>query len=89
MLKNNNILTGFLYGSVLPGISLFIFLYLLKGSFLIFNKPGIPYLIAIALNLFIIRYCFKEGKDNIGTGMILITFVFTAAVFLLKLQPIR
>ena len=89
MLKNNNILTGFLYGSVLPGISLFIFLYLLKGSFLIFNKPGIPYLIAIAMNLFIIRYCFKEGKDNIGTGMILITFVFTAAVFLLKLQPIR
>jgi uncharacterized membrane protein len=89
MLKNNNILTGFLYGSVLPGISLFLFLYLLKGSFLIFNKPGIPYLIAIALNLFIIRYCFKEGKDNIGTGMILITFVFTAAVFLLKLQPIR
>jgi len=89
MLKNNNILTGFLYGSVLPGISLFIFLYLLKGNFLILNKPGIPYLIAIALNLFIIRYCFKAGKDNIGTGMILITFVFTAAVFLLKLQPIR
>jgi hypothetical protein len=36
-----------------------------------------------------IRYCFKQGKENIGTGMILVTFVFTAAVFLLKLQPIR
>jgi hypothetical protein len=89
MLKNNNILMGFLYGSILPAISLFVFLYLLKGNFLIFNKPGIPYLMAIALNLFMIRYCFKQGKENIGTGMILITFVFTAAVFLLKLQPIR
>ncbi|SEO25718.1 hypothetical protein [Mucilaginibacter sp. OK283] len=89
MLKNNSILVGLLGGSILPGISLFIFLYLLKGSFLILNKPGIPYLVAIALNLFIIRYCFKQGKDNTGTGMILITFVFTAAVFLLKLQPIR
>jgi len=89
MLKNNNILMGFFYGSILPAISLFVFLYLLKGNFLIFNKPGIPYLIAIALNLFIIRYCFKQGNDNTGTGMILITFIFTAAVFLLKLQPIR
>ncbi|QEC77723.1 hypothetical protein [Mucilaginibacter ginsenosidivorax] len=89
MLKNNSIVVGLLGGAVLPGISLFIFLYLLKGSFLILNKPGIPYLIAIALNLFIIRYCFKAGKDNIGAGMILTTFVFAAAVFLLKLQPIR
>ncbi len=89
MFKNNNILMGFIYGSILPGISLFIFLYLLKGNFLIFNKPGIPYLIAVALNLFIIRYLFKIDKENIGTGMILITFMFTAAVFVLKLQPIR
>lgn len=89
MFKSNSIVAGVVGGSILPGISLFIFLYLLKGNFLIFNKPGVPYLIAVALNLFIIRYCFKEGKDNMGTGMILITFIFTAAVFLLKLQPIR
>jgi hypothetical protein len=41
---------GFLYGSILPAISLFVFLYLLKGNFLILNKPGIPYLIAIVIN---------------------------------------
>ncbi|WP_184548265.1 hypothetical protein [Mucilaginibacter sp. FT3.2] len=89
MLKNNSIVAGVIGGSILPGVSLFVFLYLLKGDFLIFNKPGVPYLVAITLNLFMIRYCFKEGKDNIATGMILITFIFTAAVFLLKLQPIR
>lgn len=89
MLKNNSIVTGLIGGCILPGISLFIFLYLLKGNFLVLNKPGVPYLIAIALNLFIIRYCFKQGKDNTGIGMILVTFIFTAVVFLLKLQPIR
>lgn len=89
ILKTDSIAAGIIGGLILPGISLFIFLYLLKGNFLIFNKPGIPYLVAIALNLFMIRYCFKQGQDNTGTGMILVTFIFTAAVFLLKLQPIR
>lgn len=89
MLKNNSIAAGIIGGLILPGISLFVFLYLLKGSFLIFNKPGVPYLVAIAFNLFIIRYCFKQGHDKTGAGIILVTFVFMAAVFLLKLQPIR
>jgi hypothetical protein len=89
MLKNNNLITGLLGGAILPGVSLFVFLYLLKGDFLILNKPGLPYLIAIVINMFIIRYCFKVDKANIATGMILVTFVFTALVFLLKLIPIR
>lgn len=89
MLKNNSIAAGIIGGLILPGISLFVFLYLLKGNFLIFNKPGVPYLVAIAFNLFITRYCFKQGYDKTGAGIILVTFVFMAAVFLLKLQPIR
>ncbi|MDB5144583.1 MAG: hypothetical protein JWQ66_3296 [Mucilaginibacter sp.] len=89
MLKNNTIIAGIIGGLILPGISLFIFLYLLKGNFLIFDKPGIPYLVAIALNLFITRYCFKKGIDQFGAGMILVTFLFMAAVFIFKLQPIR
>ena len=89
MLKNNSIIAGVIGGLILPGISLFIFLYLLKGNFLIFNKPGVPYLVAIVFNLFIIRYLYKQGLDKTGTGFILVTFIFMAAVFLLKLQPIQ
>ncbi len=89
MLKNNGIIAGVIGGLILPGISLFVFLYLLKGNFLIFNKPGIPYLVAIALNLFITRYIYAKGMDKTGIGFILVTFVFMAAVFLLKLQPIQ
>ncbi|MDN3580434.1 hypothetical protein [Mucilaginibacter flavus] len=89
MLKNNSIIAGVIGGLILPGISLFVFLYLLKGNFLIFNKPGVPYLVAIALNLFITRYIYTKGMDKTGIGFILVTFVFMAAVFLLKLQPIQ
>jgi uncharacterized membrane protein len=89
MLKNNTITAGIIGGSILPGISLFIFLYLLKGNFLIFDKPGTPYLVAVALNLFITRYCYKKGMDKTGAGIIVVTFLFMAAVFIFKLQPLR
>jgi uncharacterized membrane protein len=89
MLKSNSFLAGAVGGSILPGISLFVFLYLLKGNFLILNKPGIPYLVAIALNMFITRYCFSKQQDKTGMGFILVTFIFMAAVFLFKLQSIK
>ncbi|HEY9196879.1 MAG TPA: hypothetical protein VIM77_11460 [Mucilaginibacter sp.] len=89
MPRNNNVVVGFAGGMILPAISLFVFLYLLKGQFLIFNKPGVPYFVAIAVNLFITRYCFKQGLDKTGMGIIIVTFLFMAAVFIFKLQPIR
>ncbi len=89
MFKTNSIIAGVLYGLILPGISLFIFLYLLKGGFLIFNKPGVPYLAAICLNLIIARYCAKKGRDKTVIGIVIVSFIFTLAVFIFKLQPIR
>jgi hypothetical protein len=89
MFKSNSITSGVIGGLILPAISLFVFLYLLKGNFLIFNKPGVPYLIATGLNLFITRYCFKIGKDKTGMGIVLVSFIFMLAVFVFKLQPIK
>ncbi|WP_183567017.1 hypothetical protein [Mucilaginibacter sp. SP1R1] len=89
MSKYNSVVAGIIAGSILPAISLFVFLYLLKGSFLIFNKPGVPYLVATGLNLFIIRYCAKKRLDKTTMGMVLVTFVFMLAIFIFKLQPIR
>ncbi len=48
------------------------------------NKPVIPYLIDIALNLFIIKLLFKKGDDQTGTGMIIGTFLLMIAVFVFK-----
>ncbi len=56
---------------------------------IILNKPAIPYLFTIAINLFIIKYLFKKGLDQTGTGMILITFVVMLFAFLLQTGYLR
>lgn len=89
MFKRNTIAAGSLIGLILPAISVFIFLYILKGSVIIFNKPGTPYLVAVALNLLIIRYYGRKGLDKTVIGLITVTFLFLIAVFVFKLQPIR
>jgi hypothetical protein len=89
MLKRNTITAGVIYGAILPAISVFIFLYILKGTFLLFNKPGTPYLIAIGLNLLIIRWYGKKKMDTAVIGIAAITFIFMLAIFVFKLQPIR
>ena len=76
-------------GLILPAITLFIFLYILKGEFVILNKPGVPYLAAVFFNLLIMRYCARKGMDKIATGIVAVSFIFLIAVFVFKLQPIR
>jgi hypothetical protein len=89
MLKKNNITIGLLAGLIVPGITWFIFGCLLKNQTVILNKPVIPYLLAIALNLFAIKYFFKTGRDQTGTGMILCTFVVMILAFLLQTGYLR
>ncbi|WP_162996580.1 hypothetical protein [Mucilaginibacter celer] len=52
------------------------------------NKPGIPYLTAFAINLFIIRYFYGRGADKTGNGVAMISFLFLLAIFIFKLQPL-
>jgi len=89
MFKHNTVTAGTIYGAILPAISLFIFLFLLKGNFLLFNKPGTPYLVAIGLNLLIIRWYAKQKLDKTVIGIAAVTFLFMLAIFVFKLQPIR
>lgn len=89
MLKKNNIITGMLVAWVLPLITWGIFGFILKNRIVIANKPAIPYLVAIALNLFIIKYLFKKGADQTGTGMILCTFVIMVMGLLLQTGYLR
>jgi len=84
MLKKNNIAIGLLAGLIFPGLTWLVFGYFFKNKVILLNKPTIPYLVAIAVNLFIIRYLFKKGDDQTGTGMILCTFVGMLLIFLLQ-----
>jgi hypothetical protein len=88
MFNKNNTSTGLLLGAILPGMSLFIFGLLLKNKVVFMNKPGIPYFVAFAINLFIIRYFYSKGADKTGNGIAMISLLFMLAIFIFKLQSI-
>jgi hypothetical protein len=51
------------------------------------GKPAIPYLVALALNLIIIRTCYKKDADQTGRGVMLATFVcMLLLVFVFKVK---
>jgi hypothetical protein len=82
----NSMLTGFVVGLIPPGIALILFNVLYKDVVLL-NKPAIPYLVALALNLFIIRVCYKKDADQTGRGVMLATFLcMLALIFIFKVR---
>jgi len=84
MLKKNNIAFGILAGLILPALMWLVFGILFKHNTLFFNKPAIPYMVAVALNLFAIKYFFKKDAGKTGAGMILSTFTCMLLVFLFQ-----
>ena len=77
------VVTGLLSGFIFPAIAWVIFDVILKTAVL--NRPGLPYFIAIAINLFILRYLVKNSKDLIAYGLIISTFVIAILIFKFKL----
>jgi hypothetical protein len=63
--------------------------YLLKNNTYLINRPAVPYFVAIALNLLLIRFSLKKGNDHTGRGIMLTTFVFMVLLFIFKIHPIR
>lgn len=50
------------------------------------QKPALPYFIAVGLNLAIIRYAVKKGWHKAGQGVMIVTFIFTLLVFIMKVK---
>jgi uncharacterized protein YacL len=88
MLNKNSILTGVLLSTIVPIISLFV-AYLLRGNLYLMNKPALPYFIALAINLVMMRIIIDKGGDKTGRGIILGSVIFMILVFLFILHPIR
>lgn len=88
MLSKNSFLTGVLAGLILPAFGC-LAAFLLKHDVDIINRPGLPYLIATALNLIVMRICLKKDLDHTAKGIMLTSFVFFVAIFLLVIHPIR
>lgn len=84
MLNRNHIAIGFIAALFFPAFAWVIDGVVLK--YLPDVKQAIPYLAAVAFNLFLIRYFFKNGQDQTGIGAIICTFIIMALVFLLKVN---
>ncbi len=85
MHKLNNTGYGILIGLVIPLITWFAAANRLR-QLPYLGKPGVVYLLAVACNLFILRYCYKKEADRTGTGVMLSTFVFLVLAFLFKIK---
>ena len=88
MLNKNSLPAGILAALIFPAFA-FIVAYLLKNNSYIVNKPALPYFIAIALNLVLIRFFSKKAADKTIRGIMLATFVFMLLIFIFKIHPIR
>lgn len=87
MLKKDSIITGALIALIFPAIA-WLVAVLLKNQVYIINRPAIPYLFAIALNLILIRLIQKRDMDKTGRGIMLASFVIMLWVVLTKVYHI-
>ena len=85
MLNKNSLLSGVILGLITPALAWLLFHVICKGVILL-NKPAIPYLVALGINLFIIRICFKKNMDDTGRGTMLTTFVCVILILVFKIR---
>jgi hypothetical protein len=88
MLKKDSIITGVLIALIFPVIA-WGAAYLLRNQAYIIGRPAIPYLVAIAFNLILIRLLQKKDMDKTSRGIMLATFVVMLLVVLTKVYHIR
>ncbi len=81
-------LAGFLAGSTFPAAA-WLTEYFFKNNFYIINRPGVPYFIAIGLNLVLLRVSHRYGADKTARGIILSTFTCMLLLFVFKVHPLK
>lgn len=85
MLNKNSFITGILAALIFPAVALAV-AYLLKTDVDIINRPALPYFIAIALNLIMMRFALKKKLDLTARGIMLATFIIMLLVFIFKVH---
>jgi len=83
MFSKNSYLAGGLIALVFPAMAI-LAAWLFKDSTLLLNKPALPNLVAIALNLIMMRLLSKKDTVKTVKGIMGVTFVFMVVAFILK-----
>ncbi|ASU36426.1 hypothetical protein [Mucilaginibacter xinganensis] len=85
MLNKNGFFTGVLAGIIFPVIA-WITAYYFSYNIYIINKPALPFFVAIALNLIMMRILLKKEFDQTARGIMLATFIVMLLVFIFKVH---
>lgn len=85
MQKADHVITGMLAGLILPAMVWFFVADKLTGVPYL-GKPGVPYLLPMLFNLLLIRFLYKKDRQATANGIMIATFLFMLAVFLIKLK---
>lgn len=71
----NNFWSGVLIGLIPPLIAFLLTNYTTLQTYYFLEKSIAIYVIAAVINLLIMRFAFRGGKDNLAKGILLITFI--------------
>ena len=74
-----------LFGLVLPLLA-WLFSEVFFQREIIVDKPGVPYLIAIAINLILLKYTYKANAEKAGNGLLVVTFITVLLTFIFKIK---
>lgn len=85
MLKRDNVWLGAVLGLILPAIAFF-FVEILKKNLSFLKKDDLLYIGCVALNLILVRYYFREYKENTARGIIGSTFICAFIFFYHKVR---
>ena len=85
MQVKNNLVVGLLLGLILPLSTFFLTEVAFKDQ-LFPAKPGAPYLIAVGINLVLIRLLYKAKIDRTAIGILMICFVVLILAFIFKIK---
>lgn len=87
MLKQikDTVLTGFCLGMLIPGVLVGITWFIMHTvSYL--AKADLLLICCIGVNAILLKYFFKQQKENTGRGVLSATFIWALAFFIYKVR---
>ncbi|MGJ1266279.1 hypothetical protein ACR78F_00500 [Sphingobacterium spiritivorum] len=85
-MQKNNFLIGIALGIIAPLIAYLLTTYTALETMLAANKPAALYVIAGLANLVMLRYFYRNDKEQTARGIMLVTFAGTVIlIYTLKI----
>lgn len=87
MLKQlkDTVMTGFAIGMLLPGLLIGITWYIMHVVAYL-AKADLLLILCIGVNAVLLKYFFKQNKENLGRGILSATFIWALALFVYKIR---